>query len=86
MLNISPDNYTSTAIYRNDIKKIFTGSWQLVCPVSRLVKRGDYYATEISGLKVFVIKTQNGLRAFRNVCRHRGARLLPEGCAELQQR
>ncbi len=80
MLNISPDNYTSAAIYRNDVKKIFTGSWQLVCPVSRLAKRGDYYATEISGLKVFVIKTQNGLRAFRNVCRHIGARLLPEGC------
>ena len=80
MLNISSENYTSTTVYNDDVQKIFANSWQLVCPVSRLAKRGDYYATEISGLKVFVIKTKNGIRAFRNVCRHRGARLLPEGC------
>jgi nitrite reductase/ring-hydroxylating ferredoxin subunit len=30
--------------------------------------------------KVFVVRSSDGvLRAFRNVCRHRGARLLPEG-------
>ena len=34
-----------------------------------------------------MIRTQDGLRAFRNVCRHRGARLLPEGsgrCATIR--
>ena len=27
---------------------------------------------------MFAVKTEDGLRAFRNVCRHRRARLLPE--------
>ncbi|OAO06924.1 hypothetical protein A8B76_13290 [Roseovarius indicus] len=56
-------------------------------PASRLAQRGDYIAAEIAGQKVFVIRTRDGLRAFRNVCRHRGARLLPEGngrCATIR--
>ena len=48
-------------------------------PTSRLSTRGDYIAAEIAGSKVFAVKTKDGLRAFRNVCRHRGARLLSEG-------
>ena len=41
---------------------------------------GDYVATEIAGAKVVAIRADDGvLRAFRNVCVHRGARLLEEG-------
>ena len=44
-------------------------------------------STEFAGRKVFVIRAADGIRAFRNVCRHRGARLLPEGagrCATIR--
>ena len=80
MLNIDPDNYVSAKIFKQDISEIFLDTWQLLCPVSRLAERGDYYAAEISGQKVFAIQTSGGIRAFKNVCRHRGARLLQEGC------
>ena len=79
MRNLDPVNYVSPEIHREDVKTIFAATWQLVCPVSRLKERGDYVATEIAGNKVFVVMTRDGIRAFRNVCRHRGARLLPEG-------
>lgn len=79
MRNLDPSHYTDPAIYAADAKRIFARSWQLIGPASRLSERGDYIAAEIAGQKVFVLRTSQGLRAFRNVCRHRGARLLPEG-------
>lgn len=87
MRNLDPVNYTSPEIHAGDIDHIFTTTWQLLGPASRLAQRGDYVAAEIAGQKVFVIRTRDGLRAFRNVCRHRGARLLPEGtgrCATIR--
>ena len=79
MRNLDPVNYTSADIHTRDVKSIFSRTWQLIGPASRLEKRGDYIAVEIAGQKVFVVRAKDGLRAFRNVCRHRGARLLPEG-------
>ena len=79
MRNLDPVHYTCPDIHARDVRTIFATTWQLVGPASRLAERGDYIATEIAGQKVFVIRARDGLRAFRNVCRHRGARLLPEG-------
>lgn len=79
MRNLDPIQYTSTDIHARDVATIFSSTWQLLGPVSRLAQRGDYIATEIAGQKVFVMRSKDGLRAYRNVCRHRGARLLPEG-------
>jgi len=79
MRNLDPRHYTSPEIHASDVSRIFARTWQLIGPASRLSERGDYVATEIAGQKVFVLMTREGIRAFRNVCRHRGARLLPEG-------
>lgn len=87
MRNLDPVNYTCPEIHKRDVMTIFAATWQLLGPASRLAGRGDYVAAEIAGQKVFVIRTKDGLRAFRNVCRHRGARLLPEGtgrCATIR--
>ena len=79
MRNLNPINYVSSTIHASDVDRVFGASWQLLGPTSRLANRGDYIAAEIAGNKVFAVRTKDGLRAFRNVCRHRGARLLPEG-------
>ena len=77
MQNLDPKHYTSANIHAADVRSIFAKTWQLVGPASRLADRGAYIATEIAGQKVFVVRARDGLRSFRNVCRHRGARLLP---------
>jgi len=85
--NLDPEHYTCEKVHARDVGRIFARTWQLLGPASRLAERGDYLAAEIAGQKVFVIRTKDGLRAFRNVCRHRGARLLPEGtgrCATIR--
>lgn len=87
MRNLDPIHYVSSEIHQTDVRRIFSTTWQLLGPASRLSTRGDYIAVEIAGQKVFAIMTQDGIRAFRNVCRHRGARLLPEGtgrCATIR--
>ena len=72
-MSIQPSTSVSASSY-------FAKTWQLMGPVSQLGQRGDYCAAEIAGHKVFAVRGRDGtLRAFRNLCRHRGARLLPEG-------
>jgi choline monooxygenase len=80
MLNLDASVYTSPHAFARERDLIFSRSWQLIGPRSRLAEPGSYVATEIAGLKVFVKRGRDGaLRGFRNVCRHRGARLLSEG-------
>jgi choline monooxygenase len=80
MLNLDARLYASPAAFEQERDAIFSKSWQLIGPLSRLRQPGSYVATEIAGLKIFALRGRDGgLRAFRNVCRHRGARLLPEG-------
>ena len=80
MLNLDPRHYGSPAGFVEERHRIFAKTWQLMGPASRLSEPGGYLAAEIAGLKVFMLRGRDGeLRAFRNVCRHRGARLLKEG-------
>jgi len=80
MRNLDPLLYTDPGVFARECRDIFWASWQLIGPASRLAEPGAYVAVEIAGAKVFAIRGKDGvLRAFRNVCRHRGARLLAEG-------
>lgn len=87
MRNLDACHYVDPSIHAADVERIFSRTWQLMGGAAQLASRGDYIATEIAGQKVFVIRASDGIRAFRNVCRHRGARLLPEGsgrCATIR--
>jgi choline monooxygenase len=80
MLNLDPRYYVSDDILRTERRAIFWRTWQLVGPASALNEPGRYVAIDIAGLGVFAIRGRDGtLRAFKNVCRHRGARLLEVG-------
>jgi choline monooxygenase len=80
VLNIDPAVYVRRDVFLAEREAVFSTTWQLLGPVARLTERRAYVAVEIAGMKVFAVRSNDGvLRAFRNVCRHRGARLLPEG-------
>lgn len=51
-------------------------------PAARLVAPGDWLSTELLGVPILAVRGDDGvLRAFINVCRHRGARVAPaQGC------
>ena len=87
MLNIDPGDYVGREGFEVERERLFQTSWQLLGPAARLTERRSYVAVEIAGMKVFAVRSNDGvLRAFRNVCRHRGARLLPEGEGRSEER
>jgi len=52
-------------------------SWQIVCHINSIPKTGDYETFDLGSESVVVLRDRDGsIRAFHNVCRHRGARLL----------
>ncbi len=72
--------YIDPEIYRKEREKIFLPSWWLMGPAHKLAKPGDYLCDRICDWPVFVLHSKDGiLRGFLNVCRHRGASLIPEG-------
>jgi len=88
MLNLDPRLYVDAAVLPRERHAIFARTWQLLGPASQVSERGHYVAADLAGMKVFAIRGRDGsLRAFRNVCRHRGAQLLDDGagrCATIR--
>jgi choline monooxygenase len=80
LLNLAPQLYVSAATFARERERIFKHRWQMLGPVARLAEAGRYLALDVAGWKIFALRGRDGvLRAFHNVCRHRGARLLAEG-------
>ena len=64
--------YTDAAALALDARAVFARSWQLVGHVSRLQGVGDHLVTDIAGLPIVVVRSdEHTIRAFHNVCRHR---------------
>ena len=71
--------YTSPAVFEREKEAIFYRTWQYVAHRSAFAEPGDYVTLPICDQNIFVIKGGDGvLRAFYNVCRHRGHELLSE--------
>lgn len=78
--NLDPSLYVHPDVLDAERRRIFWRSWQLLGPASDVTEPGRYVAADVAGLGVIAIRGRDGaLRGFRNVCRHRGARLLPQG-------
>ena len=72
--------YFSPEIFARARENIFASAWTFAAHESRLQNPGDFAAVPAGG-GIFVLRGDDGnLRAFFNVCRHRGHPLLPEGC------
>jgi len=68
--------YTSAAILAEESDRIFARSWNCVGRASALAAPGEYVLRTIAGESIIILRDRaGGLRAFFNVCRHRGTRL-----------
>jgi phenylpropionate dioxygenase-like ring-hydroxylating dioxygenase large terminal subunit len=69
--------YNHPEMTRLEIERILKPSWQIACHVSQIPNAGDFVTFELGSDSVIVVREQQGsIRALRNVCRHRGTRLL----------
>jgi len=78
---IPAEYYVDEKHYLNDERYLQENFWFMVDHHSRIPKPGDYFVFEFGrGSSVIVLRDQAGeVRAFHNVCRHRGSRLIQHG-------
>ncbi|MBI3050248.1 MAG: aromatic ring-hydroxylating dioxygenase subunit alpha [Acidobacteria bacterium] len=76
---LAREAYTSGEIFAFEQERIFARHWNCVGRASRLARAGDYIVRSVAGESIVVVRGQDGrIRAFFNVCRHRGTRLCSE--------
>ena len=69
--------YTDAEFLALERERVFRPSWQIICHVSEIPHPGDYQCFDFIGEMLFALRGNDSkVRAFHNVCRHRGARLL----------
>jgi Rieske 2Fe-2S family protein len=73
--------FVSPEIFAEEQEKIFSTQWMLVGHQSQIAGAGDYIVQQVIGESLIVIRDKSGeIRAFYNVCRHRGTRLKEDVC------
>ncbi|MDJ0760876.1 MAG: aromatic ring-hydroxylating dioxygenase subunit alpha [Woeseiaceae bacterium] len=77
---IPKERYTSEEYMQREWTHMWTKVWLLAGLAQDLAEAGDYICTEIGRESVIVVRQKNGgMKAFYNVCMHRGNRLVAEG-------
>jgi phenylpropionate dioxygenase-like ring-hydroxylating dioxygenase large terminal subunit len=71
------ERYTSSAFAASEWENVFAKTWLVAGRTSEIPQPGDYFTHEV-GRESFLVVRQNdgGVRAFYNVCQHRGNRLV----------
>ena len=78
--------YTSPAILVEETERIFARHWHCVGRASAVPQPGDYVLRTVAGESLIIVRGRDGqLRAFFNICRHRGTRLCRETSGHLSE-
>lgn len=71
--------YTDPEIFEDDLDQLFGRHWFLAGTEAEIPEAGDYLTLDVGRSSVIVMRGDDDqVRAFHNVCRHRGARLLTQ--------
>ena len=69
--------YNNEELFELESVNIFKKNWQLTCHESDLPEVGDYITYDMLGERALLVRGQDKqIRAFHNLCRHRGSRLV----------
>lgn len=72
-------DYTSEATWSEERERIWFGGWICVGRAEEIPEPGDYLVRDLAGESIFIVRNRGGeVRAFYNVCAHRGTRLLDD--------
>ncbi len=73
--------YTDPAFLDLENARLFAPTWVLAGFGATLPNKGDAVPVTVAGVPIFLIRGDDGeIRAFQNVCPHRGSRLMAEPC------
>jgi Rieske 2Fe-2S family protein len=76
-------SYVDPAVFDAECERIFEDMWFCAARESDLPKPGSFRTVQIGRESILISRTRRGeVRAFYNVCRHRGARICTEESGE----
>ncbi|MDP9849672.1 aromatic ring-hydroxylating oxygenase subunit alpha [Streptosporangium lutulentum] len=79
-------HYTDESVFASEQARIFESMWFCVARASDLGKPGAFRTVQVGRESVLVTRAGDGsIRAFLNVCRHRGARICTEESGEVKR-
>jgi phenylpropionate dioxygenase-like ring-hydroxylating dioxygenase large terminal subunit len=68
--------YSDPDVLRREQERIFRHTWQYVGHSGSVERVGERFAAWAGKVPVLVLRAEDGVRAFLNVCRHRGSLLV----------
>ncbi len=72
--------YTDEGIFREEMERFYFAMWLCAGRSEQIAEKGQYFLVEVAGESVIATRDGSGeVRAFYNVCRHRGTRMCVEG-------
>jgi phenylpropionate dioxygenase-like ring-hydroxylating dioxygenase large terminal subunit len=77
--------YTDPRLFELEKRTVFGNSWQLAARLDQLQHHGDFVTTEIAGEPLVIVRGNDDIRAFFNVCRHHAAAVMTEAEGHAQQ-
>jgi phenylpropionate dioxygenase-like ring-hydroxylating dioxygenase large terminal subunit len=81
VVEIDPRMYTAPGTLAAERERIFARVPVIAAHSSELAMPNDFVTVQLPNNEVLLVRQQDGsVRGFVNVCRHRGARLVPEAC------
>ncbi|MDH3389811.1 MAG: aromatic ring-hydroxylating dioxygenase subunit alpha [Gammaproteobacteria bacterium] len=76
VMGLDAKYFTDRDLFRRIVDEVFYRNWLLACHSSQLREPGDYLTLEIYDQDILITRDREGaLRAFYNVCQHRGHKL-----------
>ncbi|RUU46467.1 aromatic ring-hydroxylating dioxygenase subunit alpha, partial [Mesorhizobium sp. M2C.T.Ca.TU.002.02.1.1] len=72
-------SYHSNALLELEKEYVFRNHWQIAGHVSDVPNPGDYLTMDVIGERALIVRGKDGIvRAFNNMCRHRGSRVVAD--------
>ena len=83
---VPAERYHSAAFAQLEAERMWPKVWQVACTVDHVAEPGDYFEYRCGPYSVLVVRGDAGeLRAFQNVCRHRGNSLCAGTGSQLRE-
>ncbi len=76
VMGLDAKYFTDDDIFQRAMDEVFYKNWLLACHSSQVAKPGDYLTLEFYDQDIVITNTKDGgIKAFYNVCQHRGHKL-----------
>lgn len=71
--------YYEKSVLELEKKKVWPKVWLIACREDEVSRLGDFVTLEIADESILIVRAEEGVQAYYNVCQHRGRRL-KDGC------